>query len=122
MEAVFSLGEYLAERDVRRAREHQRTVQVVPLSVKAAGAGLVPVQLPRNPIDCDPPAAMESFHDALVTVTAAPLCETDPFHSCEIVCPPVNDHPTFHELIAAAPILATFTSPWKPPCQLPVTR
>ena len=92
------------------------------MRVKAAGTGLLPVALPRNPKVADPPAARVPFHAVLVTVAVAPLWLTVPFHSWVISCPPVNCQASDHPAIAAAPVLAIRTSPWKPPAQLPVTR
>ena len=44
----------------------------------AAGTGLPPVQLAGKPNDCDPPAVIEPFPLASVTVTVGPLWVTEP--------------------------------------------
>ena len=47
-------------------------VQIVPLSVKAAGTGLLPFQEPLNPKLVLAPVPIDPLYDTFVTVTFAP--------------------------------------------------
>ena len=52
-------------------------VQGWPLTVNAAGRGLLPVCVPLRPKAADAPGASAPFQDALVTVTWVPVWTAD---------------------------------------------
>jgi hypothetical protein len=63
--------------------------QVVPFSVKLAGAALLPLPLKLAPICADPCVARLPFQLALVTVTVWPDCDQFPFQPWVSVWLPV---------------------------------
>jgi len=68
------------------------------------------------------PAASEPLYDALVTVSApAAFGVTTPFQTWFTVWPEPRPQLTVQPETAVVPAL-TLTSPWNPPCQVPVTR
>ena len=79
---------------------------------------MVPFQEPLKPGSelsaC--PAGMPALYEALVTVTALPLCVAVPFHNCEMVCPLGNENCRLHPLIAVELVFVMVKLAPKPPC------
>ena len=89
-------------------------LQVVPLSVNAAGTGLLPVQEPLKPSCTEPPAGSEAFQFRLATVTFEPLCVQVPFQPWVTLCPAPKEKPSVQPLIADALLTMVMLAP-KPP-------
>ena len=90
-------------------------VHATPLSANALGEGLVPAYAPLKPNDAVPLVAMDPFHAALRTDTAAPDWVTVPFHSWETVWPASKEKRRSHA-VTGSPRLVTCTPALKPPC------
>ena len=93
------------------------TLHVVPLSVNVLGAVLVvPVKEPLKPgAELKvAPAAMDPLYEALVTVTALPVCVNEPFQSCVIVCPLANENWRLQPFMALVPVLLIVSVAPKP--------
>lgn len=87
------------------------------------GALLLPVQLARKPKVVDALAPSAPFQASLVTVYGLAVLEVRPPQSWVIRWPFGNVSTTLHAVVAVVPVLATVTSPWKPPDQLaPIWR
>lgn len=84
-------------------------VQVVPLSAKDAGTGLVPDQVPLKPNDALASVARDALYETFFAVTAAPLCDVVAFQACVTAWPAVNDHVRVQAL-TGSPRLVSLTS------------
>ncbi len=89
-------------------------VQLVPLSAKSVGTGLLPVQEPLKPTCTEPPVAIEAFQLRFVTVTFAPLWVQVPFQPWVTVCPAAKEKPSVQPLIADELLTMLMLAP-KPP-------
>ena len=96
-------------------------VQVTPLSVNEAGAGLVPDHDPMKPTEALALVASEPFQDALVTVTCGPDWANVPPQPWLTFCAVVGKSKPSDQAEIASPRLVIARSPWKPPDQEPVT-
>ena len=89
-------------------------MQTVLLSVNEVGLTFVVVQLARKPGLTVADGAMDAFHDALVTATAAPVWVCVAFQIWVICWPSAKDQRRVHPFTVEVPVLVIFTSPWKP--------
>ena len=87
------------------------------LRVNAVGRGLVPLWLPLNPIEVEPPGASVPFQDRLVAVTWLPLWVQVADQPWLTFWLPGKAKPSDQPLHAADPVLASVTVPVKPPPQ-----
>jgi hypothetical protein len=76
---------------------------------------------PRKPNVVSPPAGIDPFQLAFVTVTSEPLLVAVPLQSWVRVCDPGQVQSTRHLPIAAPAGAWTMIWPWKPPVHEPVT-
>jgi hypothetical protein len=95
-------------------------VQVVPLTAKLTGTGLLPVQVPLKPNEVVALVARLLFQPASVAVTVLPLCVKFAFQPWLTVCPAGNDHLTVQD-VSGSPRLVRATSAPKPPAHCDAT-
>ena len=90
----------------------------VQLSV---GMALVVFQFARKPAVVLAFGARLPFQLTFCTVTAAPTWDGTPPHIWVMTCPLAKVNETVQPLMLVVLVFVTAISPWKPPCQEPVT-
>ena len=86
------------------------------MTVNDIGDESLDVQVPWKPNDVLPPGLIEPLYEALVAVTVAPLCVSEPsFHEPVTFWSPGKVNFTVQPLIVLVPVLLIVTVAVKPP-------
>ena len=89
---------------------------------RQVSSGVLAEPLAVYPKDPEVPGARVPFQPTSSTETAVPDWVSLPFHSELIMWSPGLVQVTVQPFNRAAPVLATVTSAWNPPCQVPASR